>query len=296
MELTVLGSSSMIPTKDRNHPAFFLPFKKWGFLFDCGEGTQRQIKKAEIKPTKITHIFISHWHGDHVLGLPGLFSTLSQSDYSGKIQIYGPLGIKKQLQLVEKAFPSKLNIEIEVHEVEKGIIIDEDEFKIEALSLKHTIPCLAYKFVEKDRLRIDLKKAKKLGLSEGPSLGMLQKGKNVLKDGKKITPKDVTYTVKGASFCYITDTVYFKGLVNFAKNSTLLLCESTFLSNLEDQAKKYGHLTTHQAGSIAKEGNAQKLYLTHLSGRHAYIKEVVLDVQKVFKKADVVKDLEKISF
>jgi ribonuclease Z len=144
MEIVFLGTSCMVPTKERNHQAIFISYKEEGLLVDCGEGTQRQFKIANIKPTKITKILLTHWHGDHVLGLPGLLQTLNASDYEHKMDIYGPLGTKEKLALLFKAFSFAPAFEFSVTEFDKEGIIKLKDMSISVLALEHSVPCLGY--------------------------------------------------------------------------------------------------------------------------------------------------------
>jgi len=142
MQLTFLGTSSMVPTKERNQIAVFLSYGAEGILFDCGEGTQRQFKIAGISLTKVTKILISHWHGDHVLGLPGLMQTLSSLDYTGKLEIYGPFGTKKRMESMFEAFVFDKKLDFAVKEVKSGVFFENGDFRLEAHPLEHGIETL----------------------------------------------------------------------------------------------------------------------------------------------------------
>ncbi len=296
MELTFLGTASMIPTARRNHTALYLQHGGVGVLFDCGEGTQRQFRKAKIKPTKIDYICISHWHGDHVLGLPGLLDTIDNlKDGVGEITIFGPKGIKKQFDLVNKAFPSHRRMSVIVKEITPGAFFEGKDFHLEAYELNHTVTCFGYKFVEKDKRRIDMKLAKKHGLSQGPLLGKIQQGESVTVNGKKVKADDVSVVVPGNVVGYIADTIDTKENGKLAKGCDVLVCESSFASDLVDQAKQYKHMTAKQAALVAKKGKVGKLYLIHLSSRYPTSKEVLADAKEVFASSFVPKDLDSIS-
>jgi ribonuclease Z len=189
IEIIFLGTSSMVPTKERNHTGILISFNGNNILVDCGEGTQRQLKIAGISISKINKILITHWHGDHVLGLPGLIQTLAANGYDKVLEIYGPKGTKEKIIHMFKAFEfDQTKIEIRIIEVKKGKIFENNDFYIETLELEHSITSLGYNFIEKDRRRIELNKAKKFGLKEGPLLGKLQEGKSIILDHKKINP------------------------------------------------------------------------------------------------------------
>ena len=207
MQVTFLGTSSMVPTKERNQIAVFLSYGSEGILFDCGEGTQRQFKIAGLSITKVTKILLSHWHGDHVLGLPGLMQSLSSTDYNNKLEIYGPVGTKKRMESMFEAFVFDKRLDFEIHEVKSGIFFENNEFRLEAYQLEHGIETLGFRFVEKDNRKIDMRKVNKFGIPEGPLLGKLQDGKSIEYKGKKIEADEVTYIEKGKTIAYITDTV-----------------------------------------------------------------------------------------
>ena len=189
----------MVPTKDRNHASFFLTHGQDGILFDCGEGTQRQFRYAKLNPCKLTRILITHWHADHVLGLPGIFQTLMLNGYNKKLEVYGPIGTKRMMQLYMGLFARKgQNFPIEVIEINKdGKIIETPEFFIETKQMLHDTPTLAYSFIIKQRKRLDKEKLIKLKLPEkSPLIGDLAKGKTIEFNGKKIDGKKLVYEEK----------------------------------------------------------------------------------------------------
>ena len=207
MQIVFLGTSSMVPTIDRNQLSVFLSYGTEGILFDCGEGTQRQFKIAGISITKVSRILISHWHGDHVLGLPGLMQTLSSSEYHRKLEIYGPIGTKKRMEYMFKSFIFDKKLDFEVCEVSSGIFFENGDFCLEAYPLEHGIETLGYRFVEKDKRKIDMKKIRNYKIPEGPLVGKLQQGKSIEHNGRKIIPEDVSYVVSGRKVAFITDTI-----------------------------------------------------------------------------------------
>ena len=284
-ELIFLGTSAMIPTKERNHTALFLKYKGEGILLDCGEGTQRQFKIANESLTKITKIVISHWHGDHVLGLPGLIQTLSASEYAAKeraLEIYGPRGTKKQVALMCEAFPYDNKLEIKVQEVSEGTFIETETLKIMAYPLEHGIPCLGFKIQEKDRRKIDIAALKKYGIPEGPLLGDLQQNKSIVWNGKKISPKETTYVIPGKVIGVITDTGQCKNCLEIAEGVDILICEATFMEKEIEKAEQYKHLTIKQAALIAHTANVKKLVLTHFSQRYKEKAEQEQEAKDIF--------------
>jgi len=294
MQLTFLGTSSMVPTKERNQIAVFLSYGSEGILFDCGEGTQRQFKIAGISLQKVTKILLSHWHGDHVLGLPGLMQTLSSTDYTRTLEIYGPTGTKKRMEKMFEAFVFDKRLSFKITEVKSGRFFENNDFEIEAYPLEHGIETLGYRFVEKDKRKVDMKKVRKFGIPEGPLIGKLQQGSEITHNGKKINPDDVTYIEKGKIVAYVTDTVLCEGCYKTAQDADLLICEATYSSKLVDKSEEYGHLTAKQAGQLANKSNAKQLVLAHFSARYKNTQEIEEDARNVFDNVICAKDFMKI--
>lgn len=294
MQITFLGTSAMVPTKERNHFSFYVKYKNEGILFDCGEGTQRQIRIAGIKPSRITRVFISHFHGDHILGLPGLLQTLSGSQYEGTLRIYGPPGLKEIIKKIKELFVFENAPEMEIHEVKEGCFLETNYFYAEAFALEHGIKCLGYRLVEKERLRINIEKAKKLGLKEGPMLGRLQNRETVEVGGRKITSEEVTYKVRGRVLGVISDTVMTENVEKIANKADLLISEATHTSKDKEKAKDFKHFTSREAAQVAKSSGAKKLVLTHLSQRYKEAKTVLADAKDIFDNTIVAEDFMKI--
>lgn len=299
IKLTFLGTSGAIPTKKRNHTSMLLKYSGENILIDCGEGTQRQFKHIKGSAQKLTRLLITHWHGDHTLGIPGLFQTLSFSDYNKTLMIYGPKGIKKQIANVLKAFPSVMNIvadvKIKVEEV-SGKFLETDDFYIEAKPLTHgKTPTNAYVFVKKGKLRIDKKKLSKTKLPSGPLMQRLKQGKDVFYKGKKYKAKDLTYSEGDKKVSFVFDTNYNNKISGFVKDSDLIVSESTYESDLKEMAKDHGHLTASQAGEIAKKSNSKKLALIHVSERYEKdFSKVLKDAKKKFKNVIIPKDFDSV--
>jgi len=294
IKLTFLGTASAIPTVKRNHTAILLDYKGEHILFDCGEGTQRQFRKARLNLGKITRILISHWHADHVLGVPGLLQTLGLSGYHKTLHIYGPRGTKRFMKKILGLFVFKEKYSIKVEEV-SGKFFETDDFYLEAKAMIHGIPCNAYSFVIKDKLRIDKKKLSKTKIPKGPLISKIKQGKDIFYKGKRHKAKSLTYVEKGKKISVVMDTRMNKKIVVFVKNSDLLICESSFDSNLKDKAKEYFHLTAEQAGEIAKKSKSKELILTHISQRHEKsFKKILSEAKKEFKNVSIVKDFDEI--
>ena len=293
MQLVFLGTSSMIPTKERNHSGLFLSYKNEGILFDCGEGMQRQLRAADIKPTKITKIIISHWHGDHVLGLMGLLQTMGAMGYDKVLKIYGPKGTTAKITKLFEIYPHDKKLEFEVHDIKEGTFLDKKEYSIEARALDHTAYCLGYRFVEKDKRKIDMAKVKGLGMREGPLLGKLQDNKTIIFREKTIKPDDASYVVPGRVIAIITDTQPCTNALRLAQDADLIVCEATYLSNLEEKSESHGHMTSKQAASLASHANAKKLVLTHFSQRYKTTDELLEDAKTYFRNVACAYDFMK---
>ena len=284
----------MVPTKDRNHVGVLLRYKNQGILVDCGEGIQRQIKVAGLKLTMVTKILISHWHGDHVLGLAGLVSSLGASEYSGVLEIYGPKGTKARLDKLFSALAFDNRVEMKIIEIKPGKIFENREFELWAYKLDHKIETFGYRFVEKDVRKMIMSKAKKLGIKEGPLVGKLQRGESVTVDGKKIKPDDVSKIVEGKKVAIIADTVMCKGCLDAAKDVDVLISEACYCSDLKEKAEQYKHLTSQEAAQIASRSGVDKLVLTHFSARYRDTSEILKEAKNIFSNVVCAEDFMKV--
>lgn len=289
-----LGTGAVIPTVLRNHSSILLSYKTEKILIDCGEGTQRQFRKAKVNPCKLTRILITHWHGDHILGLPGLFQTLGQNNYNKILHIYGPKGTKKYIEEILRVFVPTKKIKIEVNEV-SGKFLETPEFSVSAVKLKHDIPCNGYIFQEKEKIRIDKSKLKKLKIKNSKELSILAKGKNAKINGRLIKAKEVTYKQKGRKISIILDTKLCSEINQLAKDSDLAIIESTYLKRDENFAREYKHLTAEQAAKIAKSQKVKQLILTHISQRYEHEGDSFLkEAKKIFKNTKLANDFMKV--
>ncbi len=291
--ITFLGTANAIPTKKRSHTAIHIAFADEAILVDCGEGTQRQFRFTDIKPTKLTRLLITHWHGDHILGIPGLFQTLAMNNYQKTLCIYGPISTKRKLSLLQELHKD-IKINFKVEEV-TGTFIDNPRFSITAHEMDHNSPTLAYTIQIKDQIRINKDKLKRLKLEEGPHIAQFKKGKDIVHNGKKIKSKDVTYVEKGKKISIILDTSPNEKAITLSKNTDILIAEATFSKDETEQAKEYKHLTAEQAAQIAKKAKAKQLILTHISQRYENnLKKIENEAKSIFKNTKVVKDFDKI--
>ncbi|MFH1770906.1 MAG: ribonuclease Z [archaeon] len=298
MEITFLGTSCMVPTKERNVQGIYLSHKTEGILIDCGEGSQRQMNLAGINRNKVNTILVTHWHGDHVGGIIGLLQTVSDKENPPRIEIYGPKGTKKRIQhLLDSVVFDGSNLNLKITELNPKKIEkfkDKDDFYIECAPMEHTTPCIAYSFVEKDRRKINTAKAKTIGLGPGPVLGKLQKGQKVVFKGKSIKPDDVSYVEKGKKISFIFDTLVNENCFKIAKDADLLITEAVYLPELRDKADLYKHLTTKDSGLIANKANAKKLIITHFSQRYKDASVLENDVKTYFANSEGSYDFKKV--
>ncbi|MFC1666236.1 ribonuclease Z [Nanoarchaeota archaeon] len=293
INLTFLGTSAHTPSIKKNHTAILLNYQGENILIDCGEGTQRQFRYAKLNPGKITRILISHWHADHVLGIPGLISTLSLSGYNKTLYIYGPKEIETKIKNIIRDFNLKIEYKIQISEA-KGKFIETKDFFIESKPMIHKTPCNAYAFVKKEQIKIDKSKLKKSKIPQGPILKELKKGKDIQYNGKKYLAKNLTYIEKQKKITIILDSLFNEKMISFAKDSEILICESTFLENTEkDFAKKHLHMTAKQAARVAKKSKTKKLFLIHISQRYENkSKEILNEAKKIFPNTIIAKDLD----
>ena len=305
MNITFLGTSSGVPTLSRNVSSLALKLSQTAevWLFDCGEGTQHQLMKSNIKSSQIKKIFISHMHGDHIYGLPGLLATLGLSGNSDGIEIYGPTELRSFVISALKSSYCKLSfpltfIEVEVSASQNKILFENDKVKVNCACLRHRLPAYGYRVSEKDKPGIfDIKKAKDLKIPPGPIYSELQAGKTVeLKDGRSFNGKEFCGAPrKGESFVYCTDTVFSESAVKLSKNADLLVHESTFSKEDEKMAYEKLHSTTIMAAKTALLSNVKKLIITHLSPRYTQKSSItpsdlLKEAQKIFPNTYLAKD------
>ncbi len=288
-KLHFLGTSCMVPTKDRNHLSTALEYNGNIFLFDCGENTQKQVKIMKLPIGKIKKIFISHWHGDHVLGLAGLLQTLSNTDGVTKIEIHGPIKSKKFVEHTLKGSITGKLAQIEVFEHKPKAsqvlkIIDKSDYEIHCAKLNHSVPCIGYSFKVKDTLNIDKDKAKELGLEKSPLLARAKMGLPIEFNGRKIKPEDLTYKKKGMKISFVFDTRPCKEINLLVKDSDYLVMEATYIYKTHaDKAEEYDHMSARETAQIAAENNIGTLLITHFSQRYKDIKEIEEEAKEFFE-------------
>jgi ribonuclease Z len=297
-ELTILGSSSAVPTSKRNLTAHVLNAHERFFLIDCGEGTQLQIRRNKIKFGKINHIFISHLHGDHIFGLFGLISTFSLLNRQTDLHIYAHQELEKILNQHIEYFERTLPFKIVYHYLnsKKNEIIYEDKrITIETIPLKHRIPSCGFLFKEKPHLRNLKKNAVQKYEIPIKEIQKIKEGADLtLANGSIIPNAELTLApYKHRSYAYCTDTAYAEKIVPILKNVDLLFHEATFTEQLKSQAKKTFHSTAKQAATIAQKANAKKLIIGHFSARYKDVTPLIQEAREIFATTFAAEDGER---
>lgn len=294
MEITFLGTSSAVHSNTRSHPSIVLKAFGETILFDCGEGTQRQLIYAKISPMKISKIFITHYHGDHILGIPGLLQSMSFRGRETKLTIYGPKGLDNLRDAISSLGFPNFDFPLEWIEVDSGSIIENEEYVIKAQRVKHNTLTLAYSVEELKKPRFLRQKAIELGVPVGPDFGKLHKGIAVEVDGKIIKPEQVLGPPrKGRKITYSGDTMPCEEMIEFAKESDLLIHESTYKTEDKDKADLHAHSTSKDAAEIALYSNSKKLILTHISTRYTDVNDLLAQAREIFENTELAEDLMK---
>jgi ribonuclease Z len=298
ISVVFLGTSGSVPTSKRALPAVAIRRKDELILFDCGEGAQRQMIQAKIGFHKKMKVFITHMHGDHVLGLPGLLQTMALFEREKPLDVYGPVGIKAFIEAMKNTVQFVLTYPVSVHEIkDDGVICKEKEYDVHALWVEHVVPTLAYSFEEKPRAgKFFPEKAKKLGIKEGPLWAKLQQGENVkLPNGRVVKSEEVTGPLRmGRKIVYTGDTKHAETLAKFAENADLLIHDATFDDEMIEKAIEDGHSTPSQAAETAKKAKVKQLILTHISARYKDASLLLEQARKIFPKVKAAEDFIKI--
>lgn len=294
LQIIFLGTAASIPTISRALSSVVVERKGEVLMFDCGEGVQRQMIRAGVGFHRKMKILITHMHGDHVLGLPGLMQTMSLLDRQRELEIYGPVGIKAFVKAIEKTVQFVLTFPVEIHEVRKeGIVCKEKEYQVQAAKTSHVVSSWAYALIEKPRPgRFSPRKAEALGVPEGPLWSKLQHGEKVkTPKGKLVKPEQVLGTARpGRKIAYSGDTRPTENLAQLAQKADLLIHEATFEDELLEKAMEDGHSTPSQAATIANKAHARRLVLTHVSSRYKNTEQLLKQAREIFPRSNVAKD------
>ncbi len=289
IKITFLGTSGSTPTKFRSLPSVGIEKDGDAFLFDCGEGTQRQAMLYSFNLAKIKAIFLTHAHCDHILGLAGLVRTLALNKRPHPLYIFVPKGSEKSIEALMKFDKALIKYEIIIKGIGAGKVYESDDFYVSAFKLNHLIPTVGFAFVEKDRARFIKEKCSRLGIKGTMFRELMERGSLVV-GRKKIKLKDVTFAVKGKSFVYATDTRPTESTVKAAKGADLLVHETSYSGNEVELAKERYHCTAMEAARIAKRADCKKLMLFHISARYRDPDLLLREAKQIFKNSEIAKD------
>jgi ribonuclease Z len=287
MRLTLLGTTSMLPTRERAHSAHFLEYKGWGILFDCGEGTQRQLLQAGLSRQKTRIICLSHWHGDHAAGLIGLLQSIA-GDHRPEdppVLLIGPIGSEQYIHYLNLSMAAENDFRVTVKEVDAAeltLVFEAEDFLIHAHNLDHAVPTLGFSFEEIAHRNIDKAWLKKEGILPGAFLKPLKSGQSVEYEGRTIHPDEATYLSATRKFTYVADTRHCPGAIELAWNADLLLSEATHLHIDVEKAHDHFHMTARQAAEIARDAEAKLLVMTHFSARYENTEGHVAEAEQYF--------------
>lgn len=266
-ELVVLGTASQVPTRQRNHNGYLLRWDARGVLFDPGEGTQRQMTHAGVAASSISAICITHFHGDHCLGLPGVIQRLSTDGLPGPVDIYFPEQGQDYFERLRRAAAFDETTVLRPHPSTPGMVCSAPPFDVAAAALDHRVPTLGWRISEPDGVTMLPDRLEELGIT-GPDVGRL-KDHGVLEiDERTVHLEDVSEPRRGQTVAFVMDSAWCQAAIDLAADADLLVCEATYLDAEADLAAEYRHLTAGQAGRLAAEASVRHLVLTHFSQRY----------------------------
>ncbi len=294
-ELVVLGTASQVPTRTRNHNGYLLRFDGQGVLFDPGEGTQRQLLLAGVAPSQITAICITHAHGDHCLGLPGVLQRLSLDGVQRPVPLIYPAEAEQYIERLRWASAYDDRLDVRLYPVTAdGPVLQLGELSLQAAALDHRVPALGYRLVEPDGRRMLPARLAEAGVA-GPDVSRLVRQGAVQTAGGTVRVEDVSEIRRGQRFAFVMDTAVCDGARTLAADVDLLVCEATFASADAALAAKYKHLTARQAAEIAAGANARRLVLAHFSQRYGDLAPLLAQAQQVCDDVVLAEDLARIS-
>ena len=295
-DIIILGCSSQQPTRKRNHGAYLVRWNDEGLLFDPGEGTQRQFIFANVAPTVVTRIFVSHFHGDHCLGLGSMLMRLNLDKVTHPIHCYYPASGKVYFDRLRFGSIYHDTVNVVEHPVfEEGIVHQDEQFQIEAKFLDHGIDNVGWRVKEADTLKFDKERLRQAGV-QGKLIRTLEQEGKICIEGKWVAIEEVSSVRPGDALAVVIDTRYCKAAVDLARGAKVLICESTFLDEERELANKYHHLTAKQAATLAKEAGVEQLILTHFSARYQDPAVFAEEACPIFPNTLVAEDLKVFPF
>lgn len=300
MQITFLGTSSGVPTRTRNVSgvALRLPQRAEVWLFDCGEGTQHQLLRSELKISQLTRIFITHMHGDHIFGLMGLLASCGLAGNAQRMDIYGPPDLEDYLKACRRYSQTHFSYPIKVHTVRPGVIYEDGDFMVSCSLLKHRVPAFGYRVTERDRPgHFDAQRAAALGIPSGPLYGKLKRGEVItLADGRRIHGAELCGpTQVGRKLVYCTDTIYCDAAVDLSHQADVLIHEATFAHQDAELAYQRLHSTSTMAAQVALAAQVKQLIMTHFSPRYALgneidVKDLLAEARAIFPNTELAAD------
>ncbi len=293
MQVTFLGTSAALPTVDRNVSSLMVQREGELLMFDCGEGTQRQMMRY-TSGFGVEDIFITHYHSDHILGIPGLLRTMGLQGRTAPIRLHGPRGAQRQLGPLITLGMEWPKFPVEIVELRVDEILNRGDYDIVVGEAKHKGECFSYAIVEHDRLgRFDPERAREMGIPEGPMWGKIHKGESVtLGDGRVVTPAELVGSPRSGRRLVISgDTGPSPSLAELARGADLLIHEATFGSDEAERARETGHSTAAEAAGVARDAGVRRLALTHISARYTReAPELMAEARAVFESTDIARD------
>ncbi len=297
IEVTILGTGATRPTPRRFTTSLVVRHEGEVFLFDCGEGVQIRLGQSGFSLMKIDKIFITHFHGDHILGLPGILFSMAKNERKHPVNIYGPAGLERIVNGLLSLGFGRIPFEVNVHEVHPGQSITGEtsnkrgtEYVIDTFKTRHTKASIGYIFREKGYANVNKQKMKDEGVKPNPKFAELKKGRQVEIDGRIFKPEDWLIEMPGASVAYTGDTMKDPGVVEAVRGVDVLVHEATFIE--EDRGKfDWGHSSARDAAEVAGEAEAKHLYLIHFSHRYKTVRPLLLEARQIFKNSYIAEDL-----
>jgi len=294
-DLVVLGTASQAPTRTRNHNGYLLRWDAEGLLFDPGEGTQRQLLHAGVPSSRISRVLLTHLHGDHCLGLPGVLQRIALDQSDHEVPLHFPAsGLRYVERLCAASIGRYPPVRLDPVD-DAGGVVEEHPLRITALPLDHKVPTLGWRVEEPARMHLLPDRLAAAGV-HGPDAGRLLEEGSVQVDGRTVTLDDVGELRRGQSVAVVMDTAVCDNAVRLAEGVDLLLCEATFLESETQLARDYGHLTARHAATIAREAGVGRLVLTHFSARYSDLDDHLAEATEVFPDVVVASDLEVVPF
>jgi ribonuclease Z len=293
IEITFLGTGGSWPSSERNVLSVGIRLDGQVILFDCGEGTQRQLMLSNLSFMSVSRVFISHFHGDHFLGLAGMMQSMALNDREDELYIYGPPGTIGFIKNLANAGYFGVNFPVIVEELEAGDHVRFDRFNVRPIVVDHSVPTLGYILEEDERPgRFDRPKAEELGVPPGPLFKKLHEGEDVEVDGRVVSSGDVVGPPRpGMKIVFSGDTRPVGSLTEAARGADVLIHEATMMDDLREKAHRYGHSTARDAAELARDAGVRYLFLVHLSPRYKDPEPVLKEARAIFENSHVPDDL-----